>query len=114
MTTPALTFSVLTLFPELLRPFASEALLGKAFAGMDGAMQQAVQANQRALKQMVEQGASVQEAQVKKAIADVEKMEDALFAAWRGDPESNNVNCRAFAICRICMNSLRRFEGAVP
>lgn len=60
-----------------------EALLGKAFAGMDGAMQQAVQANQRALKQMVEQGASVQEAQVKKAIADVEKMEDALFAAAR-------------------------------
>lgn len=32
MTTPALTFSVLTLFPELLRPFASEALLGKAQA----------------------------------------------------------------------------------
>lgn len=30
MTAPALTFSVLTLFPELLRPFAAEALLGKA------------------------------------------------------------------------------------
>lgn len=60
-----------------------EALLSKAFAGMDGAMQQAVQANQRALKQMVEQGASVQETQVKKALADVEKMEDALFAAAR-------------------------------
>ncbi|GHG05078.1 tRNA (guanine-N(1)-)-methyltransferase [Deinococcus piscis] len=29
---PALTFSVLTLFPELLRPFAAEALLGKAQA----------------------------------------------------------------------------------
>ena len=60
-----------------------EALLAKAFAGMDGAMQQAVQANQRALKQMVDQGASVQETQVKKALADVEKMEDALFAAAR-------------------------------
>ena len=60
-----------------------EGLLAKAFAGMDGAMQQAVQANQRALKQMVDQGASVQETQVKKAMADVEKMEDALFAAAR-------------------------------
>lgn len=32
MTAPVLTFSVLTLFPELLRPFASEALMGKAQA----------------------------------------------------------------------------------
>ena len=60
-----------------------EALLGKAVAGMDGALAQAVQANQRALQQMVDQGASLRETQTKKALADMEKMEDALFAAVR-------------------------------
>ena len=60
-----------------------EALLGKAIAGMDGALQQAVQAHQRALQQLVDQGASLRETQVKKAMADIEKMEDALFASVR-------------------------------
>ncbi|KQP35656.1 DUF6781 family protein [Pseudorhodoferax sp. Leaf274] len=60
-----------------------EALLGKAFAGMDGALEQAVQASQRALQQMVDQGASLRETQLKKALADIEKMEDALFASVR-------------------------------
>ena len=60
-----------------------EALLGKAVAGMDGALEQAVQANKRALQQMVDQGASLRDTQIKKAMADVEKMEDALFASLR-------------------------------
>lgn len=60
-----------------------ESLLGKAVAGMDAALEQAVQANRRALQQMVEQGVSLQETPVKKALADIEKMEDALFAAAR-------------------------------
>lgn len=60
-----------------------EALLGKAFAGMDGALEQAVKASQRALQQMVDQGASLRETQLKKAVADIEKMEDALFASVR-------------------------------
>ena len=60
-----------------------EALLGKAVAGMDGALQQAVAANRRALQQMVDQGATLRETQVKKALADIEKMEDALFASVR-------------------------------
>ncbi len=60
-----------------------EGLLGKAFAGMDGALGQAVQANRKALQQMVDQGASLRETQLKKAMADIEKMEDALFDAVR-------------------------------
>ncbi|HSV51148.1 MAG TPA: DUF6781 family protein [Burkholderiaceae bacterium] len=58
-----------------------EGLLAKAFAGMDGALEQAVQANHRALQQMVEQGVTLRETQLKKALADIEKMEDTLFAA---------------------------------
>ncbi|MDR7379029.1 hypothetical protein J2X19_003723 [Rhodoferax ferrireducens] len=65
-----------------------EALLGKAVAGMDGALEQAVQANRRALQQMLDQGASLQEQQLKKALADTEKMEDALFASLRKAAES--------------------------
>jgi len=60
-----------------------EALLGKAFAGMDAALEQAVQANRKALQQMVDQGASLRETQLKKALGDIEKMEDTLFAAVR-------------------------------
>lgn len=60
-----------------------EALLGKVFAGMDDALVQAVQANRKALQQMVDQGASLRETQLKKALSDIEKMEDALFAAVR-------------------------------
>ena len=60
-----------------------EHLLGKVFAGMDGALEQAVLANQRALQQLVEQGVSLRETQLKKALADIEKMEDTLFATVR-------------------------------
>lgn len=60
-----------------------EALLGKAFAGMDAALEQAVQAHRKVLRQMVEQGASLGETQLKKALADIEKMEDSLFDAIR-------------------------------
>jgi hypothetical protein len=62
---------------------AVEGLLGKAFAGMDAALEQAVQANRKALQQMVDQGVSLGETQVKKAMADIDKMEDALFSAVR-------------------------------
>jgi len=58
-----------------------EALLSKAFAGMDAALEKAVQANRQALQQLLDQGASVRETHVKKALTDIEKMEDALFAA---------------------------------
>ncbi len=61
----------------------TEALLGKAVAGMDGALEKAVQANRRALQQMLDQGANLRETQLKKALADTEKMEDALFSSLR-------------------------------
>jgi hypothetical protein len=60
-----------------------EPLLGKAVAGMDAALLQAVEANRRALQQLVEQGAGLRETQVKKALADIEKMEDMFFSTMR-------------------------------
>ena len=60
-----------------------EGLLAKAFTGMDTALAQAVQAHRKALQQLVDQGASLRETQLKKAVADLEKMEDSLFAAVR-------------------------------
>jgi hypothetical protein len=60
-----------------------EGLLAKAFAGMDAALEQAVQAHRKALQQMVDQGVSLRETQVKKALTEIEKMEDTLFAAVR-------------------------------
>jgi hypothetical protein len=66
-----------------------EKLLAKAVAGMDGALEMAVQANRKALQQMVDQGADLQQTQVKKALADIEKMEDALFAALRKAAEGS-------------------------
>jgi hypothetical protein len=60
-----------------------ETLLAKAVAGMDEALEKAVQANRTALQHMVERGADLQQTQVKKALADIEKMEDTLFEALR-------------------------------
>ena len=61
-------------------PVDVEAMLTKAFAGMDAALLQAVEANRKALQQFVDQGAGLQEAQLKGALANLEKMEDAFFA----------------------------------
>jgi hypothetical protein len=58
-----------------------EALLSKAFAGMDSALLQAVEANRKALQQFVGQGVGLQEKQMKTAMAELEKMEDTFFAA---------------------------------
>lgn len=60
-------------------PVDIEAMLGKAFAGMDAALLQAVQANQKALQQFVDQGVDLQDKQMKSALANVEKMEDMFF-----------------------------------
>lgn len=58
-----------------------ESLLGKAFAGMDAALLQAVEANRKALAQFVDRGAGLQEGQLKEALGNLEKMEDVFFAA---------------------------------
>jgi len=57
-----------------------EALLGKAFAGMDSALLQAVEAHRKALQQFVSQGVGLQEKQLKGALGDLEKMEEVFFA----------------------------------
>ena len=61
-------------------PVDVEAMLTKAFAGMDGALLQAVEAHRKALEQFVAQGTGLQEKQLKGAIANIEKMEDTFFA----------------------------------
>jgi hypothetical protein len=66
-----------------LPPADVEGLLAKAFAGMDAALAQAVQAHRKALQQLVDQGANLRETQLKKALGDIGKMEDSLFAAVR-------------------------------
>jgi hypothetical protein len=57
-----------------------EAMLGKAFDGMDGALLQAVEAHRKALQQFVDQGASLQEKQLKGVLSSLEKLEDTFFA----------------------------------
>jgi hypothetical protein len=61
-------------------PVDVEAMLTKAFAGMDSALLQAVEAHRKALQQFVDQGAGLQEKQLKGALANIEKMEDTFFA----------------------------------
>ncbi len=57
-----------------------EAMLSKAFAGMDAALLQAVQANRKALEQFASQGVDMQSKQMQSALSNVEKMEDVFFA----------------------------------
>jgi len=61
-------------------PVDVEAMLGQALGGMDAALLQAVEAHRKALQQFVSQGVSVQEAQLKGALSNLEKMEDTFFA----------------------------------
>lgn len=76
-------------------PLASvdpETLLDNAVAGMDDALIKAVEANRVALQQFVDKGVDLRETQLKKALADMDKFEDALIgtlkknAAAVGDP----------------------------
>lgn len=64
-----------------LQPADVEAMLGKAIAGIDQALLQAVEANRTALERFVDQGVAMSAKPMKDAIASVEKMEDAFFAA---------------------------------
>ena len=62
-------------------PADVESMLGKALAGIDGALLQAVEANRKALEQFVGNGMTLSEKPLKQALANVEKMEDTFFAA---------------------------------
>lgn len=59
----------------------AEALLDKAVAGMDEALLKAVEANRTALARLVEQGADLREKHLKKALDELDKFEDSMFAA---------------------------------
>lgn len=58
-----------------------EQLLGKAFAGMDAALLQTVEAQRKALAQFVNQGVNVQDKHMKSALANLEQMESVFFTA---------------------------------
>ena len=59
----------------------AEALLTQAVSGIDAALLQAVQAQQKALEMVVAQGVGVDGKQMKAALAHVENMEDLFFGA---------------------------------
>ena len=61
--------------------FDVEAMLGKALAGIDSALLQAVEANRKALQQFVSTGVGLTEKPLKDALANIEKMEDTFFDA---------------------------------
>jgi len=56
-----------------------EAMLTKAFTGMDAALLQAVEAQRKALQGFIAQGLDVKDRQMKGALAQLEKMEDVFF-----------------------------------
>jgi hypothetical protein len=58
-----------------------EAMLGKALAGIDSALLQAVEAHRKALGQFVSHGVGFGEKPMKDALANLEKMEDVFFNA---------------------------------
>jgi hypothetical protein len=60
-----------------------EDLLDKAITGMDDALVKAVEANRLALQQFVDQGADLREKHLKKALADLDKMEDTFIGALK-------------------------------
>lgn len=64
-----------------------EDLLDKAVAGMDEALLKAVQANRVALERLVAQGADVRDKHLKKALDDLDKFEDTMFAALKKTAE---------------------------
>jgi hypothetical protein len=56
-----------------------EALLDQAVAGMDQALLKAVEANRTALSTLAAQGADMREKHLKKALSDLDKLEDSMF-----------------------------------
>ena len=72
-----------------------EAVLGRAFDGMDAALVQAVQAHRKALQQFVDQGVGLQEKKLKSALANVEKMEDVFFTTVTKAAQSTGLPLQA-------------------
>jgi len=59
----------------------ADRVLGEAFAGMDEAVLKAVQANHLALQQLAAQGQSLRDSHVKKALDELERLEDEFVGA---------------------------------
>jgi hypothetical protein len=66
----------------------AEALLDQAVAGMDAALLKAVQANRTALATLASQGADFRERHLKKAMSDLDKLEDTMFSALKKTAET--------------------------
>lgn len=60
-----------------------EKMLNTAIAGIDDALLKAVEANRMALERFVEQGVSLQDKTLKKALSDLDQFEDTLFATMK-------------------------------
>lgn len=60
-----------------------EGMLNGALSGMDDALLKAVEANRVALQRLTDQGVDLQEKQLKKALGDLQKLEDTLFDTVR-------------------------------
>ncbi len=60
-----------------------ESLLDQAVSGMDDALLKAVEANRTALATLAAQGADLRDKHLAKALDDLEKMEDTLFATLK-------------------------------
>jgi hypothetical protein len=68
---------------NLVPDIDAESLLDSAVAGMDDALVRAVDANRVALQQLVSQGADLRDKHLQKALDDLEKFEDTMFAALK-------------------------------
>lgn len=66
------------------------ALLEQAVAGMDAALLKAVEANRLALSTLVSQGADLRGKHLKKALSDLEGIEDSMFAAFKKTAENTS------------------------
>ncbi len=55
-------------------------MLGEAIAGMDEALLQTVEAHRRAIQNLVDQGVSLQERQLKRALSNLERLETSFFS----------------------------------
>src|SRR5215207_1369104 len=70
-------------------------VLGEAFSGMDEAVLRAVQANHLALQQLPAQGQSLRDSQFKKALDDLERLEDEFIKTVKDATKKGNQQLRA-------------------
>ena len=68
---------------NMVAGMAPQTLLDAAVSGMDDAMLKAVDANRAALQQFVTQGADLRDKHLQKALDDLDKFEDTMFAAFK-------------------------------